>query len=64
MLTEDNLRTTRTCLDWLHDQKICSDLDDYRSIMDTLDALLLACTIGKQTEAIKAFEDYGEEVYE
>ena len=62
MLTEDNIRTTRTCLGRLHDQKICSDLDGYRSIMDTLDALLLACTIGKQTEAIKSLEEYGEEI--
>ena len=62
MITEDNLRTTRTCLDWLHDQKICSDLDGYRSIMDTLDALLLAYAIGERTEAIKALEEYGQEI--
>ncbi len=61
MLTEDEFRITRTCLYWLHDQKICSDLDDYRSIMDTLDALLLAYAIGEQTEAIKALEEYGKE---
>jgi len=47
MLTEDDIRTTLTCLYWLHDQKICTDLDDYRSIMNKLNAVLLTCAFGQ-----------------
>lgn len=60
MLNEDDIRTTLACLYYLHDQKICSDWDDYRSIMSKLNAVLLVCSTGEQTEAIKALEEYAE----
>lgn len=64
MLTEDDIRTTLACLYYLHDQKICSDWDDYRSIMSKLKALLLVCSTSEQTDAMKALEEYGEEIEE